>query len=104
MAKKNKLMTMSSLRGKTALKCQGSTPTFNSPRKENISDYDTRGIQIKNKVDAIRLATHILALADTEEMEEDGSILNITVYGKQESDVGYNTTVTLQHSVEEEDC
>ncbi len=91
---KSKMLTAKNI-GKSTLRCYTMTPCMD-PVKPLVDDYKTIAIKFKDKQAAIVLATEILMLANTDEMDVEGSILNITAYRKEPKRVdGYQVTVTL---------
>jgi hypothetical protein len=56
--------------GGVGLRCHTMTPSAN-PQKKLVADYDTVAIVFKDKADVVRAATAMLALADSDEMNDE---------------------------------
>ncbi|HUS48913.1 MAG TPA: hypothetical protein VMZ91_02005 [Candidatus Paceibacterota bacterium] len=91
----NKIITTKTMNSKTGFRCHKITPSVGNNRKKLVSDYNSRAIIFKNKADVIRVATAMLSLADTEEMEQEDTTLNITVMTNKHNEHGYSVTVVI---------
>lgn len=94
----SKLISVKTMKSRTGFRCYGMCPTPVNPKKELIKDYDSRSLIFKNKADVIRVATAMLSLADTEEMEDDRVTMHITAMASKHNEDGYSVTVNLSMS------
>ena len=91
----SKLISVKTMKSRTGFRCYSMGPTPVNPKKEFIKDYDSRSIIFKNKADAIRVATAMLSLADTEEMDDARVNMHITALATKRNEDGYSVTVNL---------
>lgn len=90
-----KLTSTKKMTSRTGFRCHAVTPSASNPKKRLVSDYTSRAIIFRDKENVIRVATAMLALADTEKMEQENTTLNLTVMIEKHNEDGYSITVNL---------
>lgn len=90
-----KLDSVKSSSYKTGLRCYKVVPSADNPQKEYVKDYKSREIIFNNKEDVVRAATHMLMLADSEEMKKKGATVNLTVHTNGSGDNGYALNINV---------
>jgi len=91
----SKFISTKKMDSRTGYRCQGICPSADNHRKEMVKDYKSRALIFDNRADAVRVATAMLALADTEQMEDENTKLHVTALTERHNEDGYSVTVLL---------
>ena len=99
----NKLDSIKSSSYETKLRCHKVIPSADNPQKERVEDYKSRGIIFNSRDSVVRAATHMLILADSEEMKKEGATINLTVHTSRHNCDGYGLTINVISDKTEEE-